>query len=558
MSAPTPKRLVAPAFAAPPEVGDLLGEHYRLTAVLGAGAMGKVFIAENIAIGVSVAIKVLRAELVADRAFRERFVQEAKAVASIQHPNVARFFDIQIGEPTFLVMEYVRGPTLEELLRAQGTLEPLRAVKLATRLAWGLHAAHEAGVVHRDLKPANVMMVADPEHGEQPKLIDFGLARIAAVPPAERLSHRGQILGTPEYMSPEQIAGLEIDGRADIYSLGCLIYRLLCGRPPFPHDGDDVKVLYSHVKNPVEPPSRINSEVPAALEEVVLRALAKLPSDRYASMKEMAEALPRTVEKRRAPPTVVPPLPAGPPKILFPLGALLLILAIAWISLRVRGGEVQRGSLLVITTQPPGATVMVDGKTLAETTPTAYRGATVGSHTIMLRKSGRADVERQVQLGADERVAIDVALPAAQHDLEVRTMPPGAVVYLDGTPMAGRTPAVLTVSDDDFHELRLELSGYEPVVHALKPEMRNDKLTFNLVLEKHGRGTLLVEANGPADVWIDGSPSGFVTPTVGILLAEGDHTVELRTTGAHGVLRKVKIRRGESLRLTLPLPAAGK
>jgi serine/threonine protein kinase len=562
MSAPSPRRLSAPAFSTPPAVGDVLGEHYRLKAVLGAGAMGRVFVADNVAIGVQVAIKVLRAELVADRAFRERFVQEAKAVASIQHPNVARFFDIQLGDPTFLVMEYVRGPTLEEILRAQGKLEPLRAMLLATRLAWGLHAAHTAGVVHRDLKPSNIMIAADDEVGEQPKLIDFGLARIAALPPQERLSRAGQILGTPEYMSPEQIAGVEIDGRADVYSLGCVLYRMLTGRPPFPHDGDDVKVLYSHVKNPVVPPSQLNPEVPAALEAVVMRALAKLPADRFSSMKEMAKALPRTIEKRRAASSQVGSGPLrrpGPPRVLFPLGALLVVLAIAWASVRLHGGRAQGGSLLVITTQPPGATVLLDGKPLPEATPTAQRGLNPGGHTVTLRKPGRAEVERQVTLEADERLSVDVALPAAQHPLEVRTMPPGAVVYLDGILMAGRTPAMLTVTDDEFHELRLELPGYEPVVAALKPENRTDKLAYTLVAEKHGRGTLLVEANGPAEVWIDGSSSGFVTPTVGILLSEGEHSVSLHTpSGEGGQPRKVTLRRGETVRLTLPMPSGAR
>ncbi len=555
MSAPTPKRLTAPAFPPPAEVGDLLGEHYRLRAVLGAGAMGRVFAAENVAIGVPVAIKVLRGELVADRAFRERFVQEAKAVASIQHPNVARFFDIVIGEPTFLVMEYVRGPTLEEVLRKEGRLDPLRAVKLATRLAWGLSAAHAAGVVHRDLKPSNVMIAADEEHGEQPKLIDFGLARIAAVPPQERLSRRGQILGTPEYMSPEQIAGLEIDGRADVYSLGCLLYRLLTGRPPFPADGDDVQVLYSHVKHPVAPPSKHNPAVTPALEAVVMRALAKLPGDRFASMKEMAQALPRTIEKRRAPNPAEPARKAGPPKALWPLAIVLAVLAVAWAGSRLRAPQPVSGTLLVITSQPPGATVLLDGHALDETTPTARRGLAPGPHTVLLRKNGRADLERQVQLGADERQLVDVVLPAASHPLEVRTMPPGAVVWLDGTLVAGRTPAMLTVSDDDFHELRLELAGYEPVVASLKPESRSDKLSWPLVPEQHARGTLLVEANGPAEVWIDDSPSGFTTPTVGILLAEGEHRVELRTAaGDRGQARKISLKRGQTLRLALPLP----
>src|SRR5579864_7760580 len=141
----------------PPAVGDVIGERYRLTQSLGNGGMGQVFVAENISIGMRVAIKLLKPELLANTEFRKRFQNEAQAVAAIEHPNVARFFDLVVGDPTFIVMEYVRGDTLASLIKL-GRLPVERAVAIAQRLCWGLDAAHAAGVVHRDLKPANVLL----------------------------------------------------------------------------------------------------------------------------------------------------------------------------------------------------------------------------------------------------------------------------------------------------------------------------------------------------------------------------------------------------------------
>ncbi|MCA1665781.1 MAG: serine/threonine protein kinase, partial [Myxococcales bacterium] len=224
-------------------VGELIGGRFKLVKSLGSGGMGEVFVAENIAIGMRVAVKLLKPELLANPEFRQRFQNEAQAVASIEHPNVARFFDLVVGDPTFIVMEYVRGETLAERIRL-GALPIERALAIAQRLCWGVDAAHAAGVVHRDLKPANVLLAPDAEHGETPKVIDFGLAKLAAVAGDSQLTRTGQIIGTPAYMSPEQIKGDKIDGRADVYALGCVLFEMLTGRTPFANSADDVQILY--------------------------------------------------------------------------------------------------------------------------------------------------------------------------------------------------------------------------------------------------------------------------------------------------------------------------
>ncbi|HWE29975.1 MAG TPA: serine/threonine-protein kinase, partial [Polyangia bacterium] len=278
--------------------GDVVGDRYKLLEVLGGGAMGHVFTAENRAIGSIVAIKVLKPELLANPEFRQRFQHEAQAVGSIEHPNVARFLDVVVGDPTFLVMEYVPGETLATVLAREKAMSIQRAVHIATRLCWGLDAAHAAGIIHRDLKPTNVILTADREVGETPKLIDFGLAKIAAVAGTEQLTRTGQIIGTPAYMSPEQISGRDVDARSDVYALACLLYEMIAGRPPFT-GSEDVQTLYRQLHEPPEPLSLNAADVPGALDKVVNRALAKNPHDRYGSMQELARALNAAVEKRR-------------------------------------------------------------------------------------------------------------------------------------------------------------------------------------------------------------------------------------------------------------------
>ena len=278
--------------------GEVVGGRYRLVQHIADGAMGRIYLAET-ELHAKVVVKVLKPRLIKDEEFRIRFQREAQAVASIDHPNVAKFLDLVIGEPTCLVMEYAPGPSLRELLEKEGPMEAQRARKLALRLCWALHAVHAAGVIHRDLKPANIVIVKTAE-GEVLKLIDFGLAKLA-LPSAEKLTRAGEILGTPQYMAPEQIAGREVDARADVYALGCVIYEMLSGLPPYPDCTTDAEVLESQVRKKPKPLRDVAPRTPASLAAIVDRCLAKLPDERPGSMIELAHAL----ETGAAP----PPLP---------------------------------------------------------------------------------------------------------------------------------------------------------------------------------------------------------------------------------------------------------
>jgi Protein kinase domain/PEGA domain len=540
--------------------GDVVGNRYRLTEVLGGGAMGDVFVAENQAIGMRVAVKVLKPQLLANPEFRQRFQYEAQAVGAIEHPNVARFLDLVVGDPTFLVMEYVPGETLAATLKREKSMSVQRAVHIGIRLAWGLDAAHVAGVIHRDLKPSNVILSADREAGEMPKLIDFGLAKIAAAAGSEQLTRTGQIIGTPSYMSPEQISGRDVDPRSDVYALACLLYEMVTGEPPFA-GGDDVQTLYRQLHEPPEPLSLHAPDVPPALDRVVAKALSKSPADRYASMQELARALDGAVGARR--PAVrfggqtAVTTPTLPPRArlalglvaAFTLGALAVVGATAWRN--HRAPLPAGGGMLLLTTQPPGAQALVDGKPAPATTPTAVSGLGTGAHVVRFLLAGRTPVEQHVELAADGRQLVEVSLPPASHALLLESVPPGALVYVDGVLQIGQTPLELTLADDDFHYLRLEKSGFEMATRSLTPDDHAPQVTVALSPEQQDRGRLMIDSDIGAAVWLDGGDSGFVSPsTFGV--PAGAHTVQLRDGElARSAPVKVRIKKGETTHLTL-------
>jgi hypothetical protein len=557
-------------------VGDVVGDRYRIVAHVGGGAMGKVYLAENLAIGLKVAIKLLKPELLANPDFRLRFKHEAEAVAAIQHPNVSRFLDLVVGDPTFLVMEYVPGPTLAEEIRRHGALQPRRAVDIAVRLCWGLQAAHRAGVIHRDLKPANILLAPDEENGEVPKIIDFGLAKLAATATkGAPLTRVGQIIGTPQYMAPEQIGGKEVDSRADLYAVGCVLYAMLTGQPPFVDAEDDVDVLYRQVN---EPPAPLRSRAPhvsVELEAVVMGALEKDPARRFASGRDLAQALVPTIEKRNhRSDDAEPPAPGSharqrprsrdertevlrrfrvPSRRWLWVAGALAIAGGGGLGL-IAGQRARPTGQLIVVSDPSDADLILDGAARAERTPAALRDLLPGEHRLRVRRAHHADVERYVRIEAGETTAVQLQLGAASHALEVQSVPTGATVYLDEALVAGKTPVSIDVSDDEYHVVRVEKPGYLTWVHKIKPEDSTPLPSVTLAAETAPRGTLFVDAAAPCEVWIDGRYSGFMTPTPGLRLAAGAHLVELHNGNATGARTRVNLKRGDTARLVLALP----
>src|SRR5919204_2508678 len=271
-----------------PEVrtGSLLAG-FRVQSFLGEGAMGTVYLAEEASTGLHVALKLLAPELARDERFRRRFLRETQLAASLQNPHIVR--TLGSGEEDgalYLAMAYVEGSDLREVLRSEDRLEPERAVDLVEQVADALDAAHAAGLVHRDVKPGNIL-VASGVDGEHAYVCDFGLARhVSSV--SSLTSERG-FVGTIDYVPPEQIEGGAIDARADVYSLGCVLFECVIGERPFDRESEP-SVVFAH---PNEPPPRVTDlrpELPGAFNEVIATALAKAPDDRYGSCGELAAA----------------------------------------------------------------------------------------------------------------------------------------------------------------------------------------------------------------------------------------------------------------------------
>src|SRR5829696_1524436 len=282
--------------------GQTLDGRYQLGSLLGVGGMARVYVATDRVLERQVAVKVLRSSDAQDPLFVERFQREAHAAARLSHPNIVAVFDSgSDADQPYLVMEYVPGQSLAQLLARQGRLAPRRAVELVIQVCGALAAAHAQGLVHRDVKPANVLVVDDG----QVKVADFGIAKAAAT---ATLTGTGTVLGTAAYLSPEQAQGHPVDARSDLYSLGCVLYELLCGSPPFGSGADHAPVAIAtrHVSEPPEPPSARNPQVAPALDQVVLTALAKDPAQRYQSAVELHHALERVLAGDAAPalPTV--------------------------------------------------------------------------------------------------------------------------------------------------------------------------------------------------------------------------------------------------------------
>jgi eukaryotic-like serine/threonine-protein kinase len=282
--------------------GAVLDERYQVIEPIARGAMGAVYRGERLKLGRAVAIKILHDALPSELSARERFEREAKLMARLEHPHCVSVIDFGLHEDKpFLVMELVRGTSLLELLAKSGPLEPQRVADLMRQVLTGLAHAHELGIIHRDIKPANIMLTEKTGLGEQVRILDFGLARPAIE--STKLT-TGMVVGTPNYMAPEQIKGGALDARTDLYACGVMMFELLTGTKPFRAD-DPIAVVRKHLHDPVPRLSDGHPELDA-LEPIVTRALAKAPADRFASAEEMAAAIEQAMPRQITMPHAIP------------------------------------------------------------------------------------------------------------------------------------------------------------------------------------------------------------------------------------------------------------
>jgi hypothetical protein len=340
---------------APDEIGRLGG--YRVLRKLGSGGMGVVYLAEDVALRRQVALKVMLPTLAQRAAARKRFVTEARAVAAIEHENIVAIHQIseERGIP-FLAMPLLKGMTLEERLRGGAVLPVTEVLRLGRQIALGLAEAHDRGLVHRDVKPANIWIEPDG----RVKLLDFGLARAQVADrdsgEGEPLTEPGTLIGTPAYMAPEQARGVPVDGRADLFSLGCVLYRMCTGKPAF-NGGDVLVVLLAIASEDPPPASTVNPAVPKALSQLIRRLLAKDPAQRPASARVVAQRL-----------AALPGIIAGGPAprkwtgLQAAVAALLLVVVgtlLAGIVVRIKDSK---GNVVATIQVPSGGSIeMVEG-----------------------------------------------------------------------------------------------------------------------------------------------------------------------------------------------------
>jgi serine/threonine-protein kinase len=272
----------------------LLGGRYELDGIVGRGGMAEVYRARDLRLDRVVAVKTLREDLARDQTFQARFRREAQSAASLNHPSIVAVYDTGedntgMSHVPFIVMEFVDGRTIRDLLRDDRRLLPERALEITDGVLRALDYSHRAGIVHRDIKPGNVML---NRHGEI-KVMDFGIARAVADTQAT-MTQTAQVIGTAQYLSPEQARGERVDSRSDLYSVGCLLYELLTGRPPFTGDSP-VAIAYQHVREAPVPPTRVDPELPAWADAIVLKAMEKDPAERYQSAADMRSDIQRAL-----------------------------------------------------------------------------------------------------------------------------------------------------------------------------------------------------------------------------------------------------------------------
>ncbi|MDQ6633777.1 MAG: serine/threonine protein kinase, partial [Gemmatimonadota bacterium] len=283
-------RLGAPVPPADPLIGQVLADRYRVLRSIGEGGMGRVYLAEHVKMGRKSAVKVMSPSLAPTPEAISRFNREAANASQIHQPNVAAIYDFgETADGTlYLAMEYVEGETLTALVRREGTLQPRRAAELTGQIADGLHAAHHLGIVHRDLKPDNILVTRQPDGREWVKIVDFGIAKTTK-DLGQNVTSIGVSIGTPDYMSPEQLAGEALDARTDVYSLGLVLFNMLTGSLPHPAMTSKQSLVERLTIKP-RPLAEVKPNVvwSPRLQKALDRALAPEPDDRYATVNELA------------------------------------------------------------------------------------------------------------------------------------------------------------------------------------------------------------------------------------------------------------------------------
>ncbi len=486
--------------------GETFGK-YRITTRLGQGGFATVYRAVDTTLDREVALKVLDPLLLRDETFLIRFQREARAVARLNHPHIVTIYEIgQHQGQQFIAMHYLPGPTLAQIIARQGAMNPMEVVRLAEQVASALDYAHRQGLVHRDVKPANVLL---NERGEA-VLTDFGIARV--VGESRMLTRTGASIGTPQYMAPEQWTTGQVDARSDVYAFGIMLYQMLTGQVPF--DGETSRIMYGHVHEAPPPPQALNPALPPAVGQVLLKALAKDPAQRYGTAGELVAALKAALAGQRVaePPTVAvsaKPAPVPKPKrgwLVHPaivVGALAaLALVVGVILLAGRSGPTLTPVPMAeraITPELTSVKVAVAVPTATFTpTPTRRPTATptrMPPSTPTMTPTPRPTPTPTATIDADPTVYDNFNNPANDGSFNrsqwrYKTDPPNQIAQQDGilivtqdgkpekTALVARKYDGVTLNTPTFFEARLMLS----------PDQHAGNVQLHLWTDRAGRG----------------------------------------------------------------------
>ncbi|MGK3968153.1 serine/threonine protein kinase [Sorangium sp. So ce118] len=479
-----------------PLLGKVLNQKFKIHSLLATGGMGVIYRGEQIALERQVAIKVLtptNSSNQIDPNFHKRFFLEASILARLQHPNIVTVFDygrVENMEPEryFMAMEFLEGETLFRRLRKAGRLSAPDAMGIARQIARGLREAHKHGVVHRDLKPSNVMLVPGEDTGELVKILDFGLVKVLA-DDSEELTQQGSFLGSPRFMSPEQISHGKVDLRTDVYSLGVIVYQMLCGKVPFEAQ-NSVQILIAHLQQPVPRMRERNPEadVPEPLEAFVLRCLSKEPDGRPANMEAFIRGLGECAQAMGLSPAfgstgLVTMDSGGTGRMPTPMPPVRVMTAIP------------------ASPSPPssasGAASQVDDASLgaasrpADAAPQGRKGivlvaagvlavAGIGIAMSQMRPSEPAPA---AAAAPDKPQVAPAPADVGAFVLMVESMPSGAEVLEDGKPL-GNTPLQLSITNSSVRanprRLTVRHEGYEPYSIVQGPSDQSVRLVATL------------------------------------------------------------------------------